>query len=160
LAVAARPFDAVLCLFDSIGYVATNEALLHVLKGIHHHLRPGGLFIFEFWHAAAMLHHYDPIRLLRRETMWGEILRISETTLDCARQLGQVTYTLYDLRHDKTFSCLKETHINRYFLVQEMAGWLCACGFAPLKWFAGFTADEHITQETWHVVAVARRDSA
>jgi len=42
-------------------------------------------------------------------------------------------------------------------LVQEMAAWLTATGFAPLKWFAGFTDSETISDETWHIVAVARR---
>jgi hypothetical protein len=27
----------------------------------------------------------------------------------------------------------------------------------PVKWFAGFSDDENIDEETWHVVAVARR---
>jgi hypothetical protein len=38
-----------------------------------------------------------------------------------------------------------------------MAAWLTASGFAPLKWFAGFTSSETISDETWHIVAVARR---
>jgi SAM-dependent methyltransferase len=60
-----RPFDVTICLFDSIGYVATNENILRVLRGVHSHLRPGGIFIFEFWHAAAMLKNYDPVRVKR-----------------------------------------------------------------------------------------------
>jgi hypothetical protein len=38
-----------------------------------------------------------------------------------------------------------------------MAAWLTATGFTPLKWFAGFTSSETISDETWHIVAVARR---
>jgi hypothetical protein len=87
----------------------------------------------------------------------GELVRISETELDCARQLARVTYTIYELRHDGTYTSLKETQANRYFLVQEMAGWLSSCGFAPVKWFAGFAPDENITEQAWHIVAVARR---
>jgi len=41
--------------------------------------------------------------------------------------------------------------------VQDMNEWLTANGFHPLKMFAGFSEDEQITDETWHVVAVARR---
>lgn len=152
-----RPFDAVICLFDAIGYVATNDALRQVLQGVQRHLHVDGLFIFEFWHAGAMLKHYEPVRVRRWQTAQGEVLRISETTLDVARQLASVTYSVYELRADSTFSSLTETQTNRYFLVQEMAALLTANGFAPLKWFAGFNADEKITDETWHIVAVARR---
>lgn len=154
-----HPFDAVICLFDSIGYVVTNEALVQVLQGVHRYLRPNGLFVFEFWHAGAMLRFYEPVRVRRWLTPDGLVLRISETTLECARQLSQVAYTIYELHNDGTYSSFQETQVNRYFLVQEMAGWLSSYGFTPLKWFAGFTPNETITGETWHIVAVARRNT-
>lgn len=150
-------FDAVICLFDSIGYVATNEALRQVLAGVYQHLRPGGLFLFEFWHAGAMLRSYDPLRVRRWPVADGEILRISETTLDLVKQLSSVTYTVYELRRDGTYSDFQETQVNRYFLVQEMAERLSTSGFESLKWFAGYADNERIDQETWHIVALARR---
>ncbi len=152
------PFDAIVCLFDAIGYVVTNDALNQVLRGARRHLRPEGLFIFEFWHASAMLRHYEPLRVRRWETPQGEVLRISETTLDYVNQLARVTYSVYELHNDGTYSRFNETQVNRYFLVREMAGWLMANGLTPLKWFAGFSENEEITDETWHVVAVARRN--
>ena len=151
------PFDAAYCLFDAIGYVATNEALEQVFRGIHKHLRPDGLFVFEFWHAAAMLRHYDPVRVRRWQTEKGEVLRVSETSLDYAKQLSRVFYSIYELNSDGTYAALTETQVNRYFLLQEMGAWLTATGFAPVKWFAGFTNDETISDQTWHIVAVARR---
>lgn len=158
LAVSTEVFDAVICLFDAIGYVRTNEALAKTFHGVHKHLRPGGLFIFEFWHAAAMLRHYDPVRVRRWETDDSTVLRISETALDTPNQLSSVAYSIYELRHDGTYSALTETQVNRYFLLQEMAQWLSSTNFTPVKWFAGFTDDETISDETWHIVAVARRD--
>jgi SAM-dependent methyltransferase len=157
LDVPERPFDAVVCLFDAIGYVVTNEALMDVLRGVHRHLRSDGLFVFEFWHAAAMLRQYEPVRIRRWTTPEGEVLRISETTLDCARQIASVRYTVCELRRDGSYSQFQETQENRYFLVQEMAGWLENGGFKPVKWFAGFSDDKAITEATWHVVAVAQR---
>lgn len=157
LAVPEQAFDAVVCLFDAIGYVATNEALTQVMQGVHACVRPSGLFIFEFWHAAAMLRAYDPVRVGRWATPEGEVLRISRTTLDCAKQLAQVEYTIYELRNDGTYTRLQETQANRYFLVQEMARWLETAGLTPLKWYAGFIDDENVNESTWHVVAVARR---
>ncbi len=151
------PFDAAACLFDSIGYVQTNEAILKVLAGVHCHLRPEGLFIFEFWHAAAMLRHNDPLRIRRWKIPGGEILRISETTLDLSKQVSNVSYSIYEINNDGTYSTIKETQTNRYFLVQEMSGWLSGCGFTPIRFFAGFADDENITDRTWHVLAVARR---
>lgn len=158
LDIRDKPFDAAICLFDSIGYVETNEALMQVLHRVHRHLCPSGLFVFEFWHAAAMLCSYEPVRVRRWSMPEGELVRISETELEHARQLARVTYTIHELHHDGTYASLKETQTNRYFLVQEMAGWLLSCGFMPLKWFAGFAPDENITGQTWHIVAVAQRN--
>ncbi len=150
-------FDAATCLFDSIGYVETNEALVQVFRAIHRHLRTDGLFVFEFWNAAAILTSYDPVRVRRWSTPEGELVRISETELEYPTQLARVTYTVYELHHDGTYKALRETQTNRYFLVQEMAGLLSSCGFMPLKWFAGFGPEENINKETWHIIAVVRK---
>lgn len=157
LDVSGVPFDAAYCLFDAIGYVATNEALEKVFRGVQKHLRSDGIFIFEFWHAGAMLRHYDPVRVRRWQTVDSLVLRISETSLDYANQLSHVAYSIYELKNDGTYSSLAETQVNRYFLAQEMAAWLTATGFAPVKWFAGFSNNEKISDETWHILAVARR---
>jgi ubiquinone/menaquinone biosynthesis C-methylase UbiE len=157
LDVPERPFDAVICLFDSIGYVITNDALKQVFQNVHQHLRKGGLFIFEFWHAAAMLKYYDPLRVRKWETVNGEITRISETTLDVVRQVGNVKYSILELKKSGTFSKIEEIQENRYFLVQEMNMWLKQNNFEPLKYFAGFKNDEKISGDTWHIVAISRR---
>jgi hypothetical protein len=38
-----------------------------------------------------------------------------------------------------------------------MAAFLESNGFVPLKWFAGFSAGEDITDNTWHIVSAARK---
>lgn len=157
LDISERPFEAVICLFDSIGYVATNDALTEVFQGVRRHLCDGGLFIFEFWHAAAMLKNYDPVRVKRWKISKGDLIRISETCLDIPRQMSQVKYTILELKDSGVYSKIEEIQENRYFLVQEMKIWLTQNNFEPLKFFAGFHDDEKITPDTWHIVAVARR---
>lgn len=157
LDVPGAPFDAATCLFDSIGYVGSNEALSRTFAGIHGTVRPGGLLVFEFWHGAAMLRDFEPVRVRRWQTPAGEVLRISETELDCERQLAHVRYRVHEHRRDGSFASFEETQTNRYFLVQEMALWLTSADFQPLSWLDGFSAEGRVTERTWHVVAVARR---
>lgn len=157
LSLSCEPFDAAICLFDSIGYVRTNEAVKQVLKGVHTHLRLEGLFLFEFWNASAMLRNFEPLRVRRWTISDMEILRISETELDHANQLAQVSYTIYELLKDGTYSISREIQNNRYFLIQEMTELLSSCSFMPLKWFAGFTNSEIITDNIWHIVVIARK---
>jgi SAM-dependent methyltransferase len=157
LDVPERPFDAIICLFDSIGYVSTNENIEAVLKNVQTHLITGGLFIFEFWHAGAMIRSYDPLRIRRWQTPEGEILRISETSIDYQKQLCHVAYSIYELKKNGSYNQLHETQTNRFFLLKEMESFLKNSGLMLLKWFSGFQNNELINDETWHVVALAQK---
>lgn len=44
-----RTFDAVICLFSSIGYAGTLERLQQTLTGMSAHLNPGGVLVVEPW---------------------------------------------------------------------------------------------------------------
>lgn len=158
LQLGRRSFDAVYCLFDSIGYVQTNGAVQQVLLNAHAALRADGLLILEFWHAAAMLRAYEP----ERQAVWmlpnGELARNSHTTLHVERQLAEVRYSLRETAADGSLvSELQETQWNRYFLVQEMALFLATTGFEALEWLPAYQPGASIDLNTWHVMVVARR---
>lgn len=149
-------FDVVLCLFDSIGYVQTNQLISKVVQGARKSLRGGGLFIFEFWHAAAMLRNYEP----KRERTWqladAEIHRVSTTKLDVKNQLAEVTYDIYERVPSGKEDHLRETQVNRYFLVQEMAALLDCGGLESVEFLTAYE-DAPIDENTWHILGVARR---
>jgi SAM-dependent methyltransferase len=151
------PFDGAYCLFDAIGYVRTNDNVHAVLEGVNRHLRPGGVFVVEFWHAAAMLGGFSPLTVRRLTTDDGSILRLAETTIQPGLQLATVAYSIYELQNDGTYDCHFEDQTVRYFLVQEMDYMLRAGGFEPLHWFAGFDRTTPIGRDTWHIVAAARK---
>lgn len=155
--VPSEAYDAAICLFDSIGYLKTDEAVAEAFAGIKRSLRPGGLFIFEFWHAPAMLTQYSPVRFRRWSVPDGEVLRISETTLDRKDQLADVSYTVYELNNDGTYSTFCEKQTNRFFFPDEMRTLISGAGFEMLNLYAGFQEDESIDANTWHLVAVARK---
>jgi hypothetical protein len=144
-------------LFDSIGYLKTDDALLDTFKKIGNCLRAGGLFIFEFWHAPAMLSQYSPKRVRKLKTPNSEIIRTSETTLDRENHLANVNYTVEERNNDGTTLTLHESHTNRFFFVDEMKSLVSAATFQPLKFFAGFDKTEPITDKTWHIVAIVKK---
>ena len=124
-------FDAAVCLFDSIGYVQTDKALGEVFAGVHANIREGGLFVFEFWHAPAMLKNFDPVRVRRFPVPGGTVLRLSETTLQRELSLACVAYEIYDLRNDLTYDRVAETQTNRYFTIAEMEACAARNDFVP-----------------------------
>jgi SAM-dependent methyltransferase len=157
LDVASAPFDAVLCLFDAIGHVQTTAAIRQTFRAVHRHLRNDGLFVMEFWHAAAMAGRHDPLRVRRFTTESGEILRLSETTVNLALQCATVQHAIYDLRADGTYQSAVERQVNRFFSVQEMSSLLDDCGFEVLEYYSGYSLEEHLTSDSWHIVLVARQ---
>ena len=44
-----RKFDAIICLFSSIGYVKTKQRLHQTIQNMAGHLQPGGVLIIEPW---------------------------------------------------------------------------------------------------------------
>lgn len=157
LSLPDEPFDAAYCLFDSIGYVQSNVGIQQALASVYRHVRKAGLFIFEFWHAAAMLRGYEPHRERRWKLASGELVRVATTQLDVAKQLAEVRYDFQEIGTNGVSESFHETQVNRYFLVQEMALFLQDAGFEPLEWLAGYQAERPITEDTWHILAVARR---
>ncbi|KAA0253153.1 class I SAM-dependent methyltransferase [Acidobacteria bacterium ACD] len=150
-------YDAAYCLFDSIGYVVTNEAVEQVLRRVRSHLRRGGLFVFEFWHAPAMLRHYRPVGVRRWHLGGTELLRIAETKLEVEEQVGTVSYSLYELSSDGRYQVTREEHRNRYFSVPEMSVLLERADLVPVSWLAGFEEERRIEANTWHILCLARR---
>ncbi len=51
-----RQFDAVVCLFSSIGYVKTKSRLQKAVKAMSRHVLPGGVLIVEPWFSAKQWH--------------------------------------------------------------------------------------------------------
>jgi SAM-dependent methyltransferase len=45
----ARSFDVVVCLFSSIGYMATTDELDRAVENMARHLNPGGVLIVDGW---------------------------------------------------------------------------------------------------------------
>lgn len=51
-----RRFDAVVCLFSSIGYVKTKARLQKAVRAMSRHLIPGGVLLIEPWFSAGQWH--------------------------------------------------------------------------------------------------------
>jgi SAM-dependent methyltransferase len=74
-------YDAVLCLFSSIGYLKTLDRVSQALTCFREHLAPGGMIIIEPWFAPGML---DPQRVFRHEGEANDVRvsRVSRTEIE------------------------------------------------------------------------------
>jgi SAM-dependent methyltransferase len=156
LDVDGGPFDAVTCLFDSIGYPLTNEGIVQALASMRTHLKPEGALAAEFLHAPAMLGGADPVKVRRWDTPDGErLVRISETSLDAVAQTMHVSYEVF-LLGDETYRTSTETQSNRFFGVEEMRALMGTAGLRVERFVPAYEPGAEVTGDTWHVMAIAR----
>ncbi|MBA3779471.1 MAG: class I SAM-dependent methyltransferase [Chloroflexi bacterium] len=81
-----RSFDVVTCLFSSIGYVRTPDALGESLSAMAAHLAPGGVLIVEPWLSPEQ---FDPYHLARPLVIERESLAAVRT--NASRVDGRVS---------------------------------------------------------------------
>ena len=157
LDVVEGAYDAAVCLFDSLGYLLTDAAISEALRRVNLSLKPGGAFIVEAWHEAAMLSGYDEVRVRRLALPSGEVVRISDTDVDVESQSATVSYTIFRQAPDGRWDRVCEEHRNRFFMQRDLARLLETAGLAPCRWLSGY-AEESITMETWHLLAVCKKE--
>jgi len=159
LDVGEGTYDAAVCLFDSLGYLLTDADISDALSRVHRSLKPGGVFVVEAWHGAAMLSAYDKVRVRHFGLPGNEIVRLSETEVDVESQSATVSYTVFRQASDGRWDSFREEHRNRFFMRQDLARLLEGAGLIPYRWLAGY-ADGPITMETWHLVTVCRKEKS
>lgn len=157
LDVPGGRFDAITCLFDSIGYAVEEDGVPATLAGMRAHAAPGCAVAIEFLHAPALLRHASPLRVRRFDLPdGGDLLRIARTGLDVSRQVMEVEYELIELRRDGTYERWTETQANRFFSLPEMSALLDAAGLRTERFVRAYSGNSRIDDETFHVIAVAR----
>ncbi|NQV06322.1 class I SAM-dependent methyltransferase [bacterium] len=68
-----RRFDAVTCLFSSIGYAATVDDLCSAVASMARHLEPGGVLVIEPW--------LQPHLLLEGNRLFSDVSEVPGTTV-------------------------------------------------------------------------------
>jgi SAM-dependent methyltransferase len=160
LDLGSERFDAITCLFDSIGYPQTNEGVLAALERARVHLAPGGTLVVEFLHAAALLRHGSPVRVARWSTpSGGELVRISEVELDLRHDVMRVSYELFELAAEgDLLDHSTEEHANRYFTSEGMRALMSSAGLRAVAFVPAYVDSADIDDSVWHVLAVAKAE--
>ena len=150
-----RQFDAVICMFDAIDYLPDNTDLAAALQRICAHLRPQGVFLFDFWHGVPILRGHDPVRVREFALEGGRLIRISTTVLDIPRQIAKVQFRILAFEGDQLLSDFVEVHTMRYFLSQEIRFILEATGWSVCHLCPAFDLDGVVDGNAWHLVGIA-----
>jgi SAM-dependent methyltransferase len=151
-------WDGVLALFHVVSYQTSDEDLDQLLANVAAHLRPGAAFVFDVWHADAVLAIRPSTRVKRAQANGQKIIRVAESDLDARTSVVTVHYTVFAEGDGDLWRRTEEEHRMRYFTESEVRA---ACARHGLlveraeEWLTGNAA----SASTWGVCYVARKTS-
>jgi SAM-dependent methyltransferase len=119
-----RRYDAVLCLFSSIGYVKTLNRVVQALTCFRRHLAPNGVVIIEPWFTPDAMKPGHTTS----QTIDGPEMRITRTSqLEVVDRISRVTFT-YEVTGSRGTTHAMELHELGLFTVDEMQEAFTAAG--------------------------------
>ncbi|MBI3912333.1 MAG: methyltransferase domain-containing protein [Armatimonadetes bacterium] len=148
-----RTYDACVSLFDSLNYLIQPEDLASAFQGVHRHLVPGGVFIFDVNTIRALElgmfnqtgHGRDPSLHYVWKSQWHPETRLCAIDMEFHLQTATGTRTFY------------ERHVQRGYTLDEIRGALESTGCEVLGVFEAFTFHAP-TARTDRYYFVARRE--
>jgi ubiquinone/menaquinone biosynthesis C-methylase UbiE len=131
----ARPHDAVLCLYDSINYIVTEEEMKQVLTRVSEALVPRGMFIFD------VTTEYNIVKHFHRQTFAESREDFSYIWKNLYLHKEKVCKTVltFFLREDKHYRKYEELHVQKIYSVDQIKGLLEQTGYKLLSSFDAFT---------------------
>ena len=135
----------------------TKTAVLATLTAFARHLSPGGTVVIEFLHGPALVRSAAPLRI-RRFALSGagdELVRISQTRLDEARNVMEVEFELLELRCRRHVRAVARVTGESVLRAGGDAGSRRARWPRPAAPPSGLQDDGAIDESTFHVLAVA-----
>lgn len=153
-----RTYDAAICMFGAFGYLLEPTDVVRCLRSLRRHLRPGGLFVFEFWQSGGALPapHQD---WFRKVGPHYELVRLGESRFDPRTRLLPVEFRFFVLRGRRVLDRFDETHVIRTYTLGGMRSLLRRGGFNLLAAYAATPKEKGfrpVRKDTFRIMAVTR----
>jgi SAM-dependent methyltransferase len=116
-----QTFDVVTSLFHVISYQIENQDIQAVFSTAKAHLKPEGIFVFDFWYGPAVLSESPTTRIKRLENSEIKVVRIAEPTVHPNQNIVDVDYQVFI--QDKQYESIEEfteKHRMRYMFLPEI----------------------------------------
>ncbi|MDR0799853.1 MAG: class I SAM-dependent methyltransferase [Dysgonamonadaceae bacterium] len=151
----SHSFEVITSLFHVVSYLTTNDDLQNMFDQVSNHLMSGGLFIFDFWYAPAVLTERPSVRIKRLEDADIQVTRIGEPVLKVNENTVDVHFELLiEDKHTHQLTRVKEVHLMRYFSLPEIEKFL-QCAGMKLVYSREWMTEKEPSEATWGVCCVA-----
>lgn len=118
--VDGERFDVAVMMFAVLCYMNSNDDVIRALTNIRSHLKPGGVFVCDFWWGPAVL-SMRPQSLVRVVPAGnGKLLRATRTTLDTLACTADVHFDMFRFEPGVDTVETTEVHRLRYFFGPEI----------------------------------------
>jgi SAM-dependent methyltransferase len=153
----ATRFDAVVSLFHVMSYQLEYAELGAAVETAHVHLKPGGIFLFDFWYGPAVLTTPPEVRVKRIDGGDIEVTRIANPCHRPNDNSVVIDYTVLVMdKKARTCSEFHEQHAVRYWFLPELRMMLEKGGF-QLEHSGRWQSAEPLSADSWYGYLVARK---
>jgi len=133
-----------------------NQDLRDCFATAKHHLKPGGVFVFDCWYGPAVLTDRPTVRIKRWEDERTSVTRIAEPTLLANENVVEVNYTiLVRNRATETTKVFQELHRMRYLFLPEVKALASAEGLELIEARA-WLSERKPGLDSWNACLVVR----
>lgn len=151
-----RQFDAVVSLFHVMSYQAETGEIESALRSVRRHLRPNGLFLFDFWFGPAVLAQKPESRIRTVENKRYRVVRIATPALYDAQRIVDVRYDFEIMdKYQGNQDVLHELHRMRYLFPDEIERMAKATGFR-LDGLTEWMSECAPSEQSWNACAILR----
>lgn len=151
-------FDAAICMFGGFGYLTRSGEIEQCLRSLRRHLRPGGLFVFEFWQRGQAI-GASAQRWLHFSGPEFELVRLADSRFNRLTRLLTQEYRFFVFRGDHVIDRFTEHHVVRPHAIPEVRGFLDRSGFGVLGLYGVTRTEKRFRKpraDDFRIMAVAR----
>jgi len=150
----SSPYDAVICLYDSINYMITQEDMSQVFQKVSESLVPKGMFIFDITTEYNIIKHFHLKTFAETEENFSYIWR----NIYLQNEKICKTVLTFFLKEGGKYEKYEELHIQKIFSVSELKDLLEQNGYKMLSAFECFTFNKwNRNSERINITAVKRQ---
>ena len=151
-----RRFDAVVSLFHVMSYQTDEKDLLAALETAKAHLRPGGFFLFDFWHGPAVLKDRPGPREKRMSNDTVRVTRFAQPQLELDKNIVHVDFTVsVQAKTSGETGTIFERHSMRYWFLSELR-FLATCAGLELLCSGAWMKPGLPTDDDWYAWVLLR----
>ncbi len=152
-----QKYDAVMALFNIVGYMAQNNDMEKMLANASASLKKNGLFVFDGWYGPAVLKDRPQNRQKEFVKDGKDVKRITTQQLDIEKSTLDITFEILEKRQGQWHHITTETHKTRFWYLPELEYFLSKAGLSLIKACLWMDDNATVSENAWDLFVIAKK---